>query len=466
MTFYKTTFSIILFWIIACAPPKVLLDNPGIPTLKKEINTLIINSDLDINMSLKMTSLTSGKTLYALNSHKKLIPASNNKLYTSAAALVYLGTDYTFETSIYQNEKNIYLVGDGDPDFSLDKLDSLAEIVSTSITSIDTLFVDESIMDTLHYGEGWMWDEGHWWYAAPVSALTLNDNCVNFYVQARKIGEPVTIQAHPSTNYIQIDNQSITVNDTVDFQKFKIDRDWAGRTNRFTITGEKLIKAPEDTIIRNIYHPPLFAGTVLREMLEKYGTTVKKVAIGNSTKSSIKLTSHISDSLIYSAENLMNESDNLTAELFIKTLGVTDRIPGNWKNGLNVVKSFLADTTTIDTTTIRLVDGSGVSRYNLTCADHFIDLLTYMYQSPFNDDFLKILPHGGSDGTLKDRIKVHGDRIRAKTGHLSGVSCLSGYAFSPTYGPVAFSMLMNGYIGSSREYRQLQDRILGLLIHD
>ena len=466
MTFYKTTFSIILFWFISCAPPKVLLDNPGIPTLKKEINTLIVDSDLDINMSLKMTSLTSGKTLYALNSHKKLMPASNNKLYTSAAALVYLGADYTFETSIYQNEKNIYLVGGGDPDFSLDKLDSLAEIVSTSIPSIDTLFVDESIMDTIHYGEGWMWDEGPWWYAAPVSALSLNDNCVNFYVQAGKMGEPVTIQTQPSTNYIQIDNQSITVNDTVDYQKFKIDRDWAGRTNRFTITGEKLVTAPVDTLIRNIYHPPLFAGTVLREMLEKYGTTVKKVAIGNSTKSSNKLTSHISDSLFYSAENLMNESDNLTAELYVKTLGISDDKPGNWNDGITTVKSFLADSTGIDTSSIRIADGSGVSRYNLTNADHFIQLLTYMYASPFKDDFLYVLPGGGFKGTLKDRLETTGSKIRAKTGGLSGVSCLSGYAFSPKYGPIAFSMLMNGYIGSSKDYRQLQDRILGLLIHD
>ena len=466
MTFYKTTFSIILFWFISCAPPKVLLDNPGIPTLKKEINTLIVDSDLDINMSLKMTSLTSGKTLYALNSNKKLMPASNNKLYTSAAALVYLGADYTFETSIYQNEKNIYLVGGGDPDFSLDKLDSLAEIVSTSITSIDTLFVDESIMDTLHYGEGWMWDEGPWWYAAPVSALSLNDNCVNFYVQAGKMGEPVTIQTQPSTNYIQIDNQSITVNDTVDYQKFKIDRDWAGRTNRFTITGEKLVTAPVDTLIRNIYHPPLFAGTVLMEMLEKYGTTVKKVAIGNSTKSSNKLTSHISDSLFYSAENLMNESDNLTAELYVKTLGISDDKPGNWNDGITTVKSFLADSTGIDTSSIRIADGSGVSRYNLTNADHFIQLLTYMYASPFKDDFLYVLPGGGFKGTLKDRLETTGSKIRAKTGGLSGVSCLSGYAFSPKYGPIAFSMLMNGYIGSSKDYRQLQDRILGLLIHD
>ena len=455
-----------IFIAFSCSPPKVLLDNPGLSSLKKEINSLIIKSDLDINMSLKITSLESKKTLYALNSHKKLMPASNNKLYTSAAALVQLGADYTFETSIYQNGTNIYLVGGGDPDFSLASLDSLANIISSKIKTVDTLFVDESLMDTLHYGEGWMWDEGPWWYAAPVSALSLNDNCVDFYYRPGKTGKPVQISTNPSPTYIKIDNQSFTVNDTIDFEKFKIERDWAGRTNSFKISGKIMKFNSADTLIRNIVHPPLFAGTVLKEMLTKNGTSVENVLIGQVSNNSKFLTSHFSDSLFYSAKNLMNESDNLTAELFIKTLGISNDAPGNWKSGLNIVKSFLADSAKIDTTTIRIVDGSGVSRYNLTSADHFIDLLTYMYQSPYNNDFLKILPHGGSKGTLNNRIKTNGERIRAKTGHLSGVSCLSGYAFSPTYGPVAFSMLMNGYIGSSKNYRKLQDDIIEILVHD
>jgi len=462
----KSYLSLLLVIGFSCAPPKILLDNPGIPSLKKDINSLISESNLDVNMSLKMTSLESGKTLYALNSHKKLMPASNNKLYTSAAAIVNLGSDYTFETSIYNGNNNLYLVGGGDPDFSLEQLDSLARVVSSTIKNVDTLFVDESMMDTLHYGEGWMWDEGPWWYAAPVSALSLNDNCVDFYIRPGKLGELVSIQTSPSTHYIQIDNQSKTVDDTVDFQKFNIDRNWAGRTNQFTIMGEKMVYASPDTLIRNIVNPPLFAGTVFKEMLENKGIIINNLAVGSRTKSSSKVTSHISDSLFYSAKNLMNESDNLTAELFVKTMGISEEVPGNWTDGIKSVKAFLADSAHIDTSTIRIVDGSGVSRYNLTSAEHFIDLLTYMYNSDYKEEFLNVLAHGGSDGTLKNRIIKNGNRVKAKTGSLSGVSCLSGYAFSPKYGPVAFSMLMNGYIGSSKDARHLQDRILGLLIHD
>ena len=77
-----------------------------------------------------------------------------------------------------------------------------------------------------------------------------------------------------------------------------------------------------------------------------------------------------------------------------------------------------------------------------------------------------MLPGGGWDGTMEERLESFGTRIRAKTGHLAGVSCLSGYAFSPRYGPLAFSMMMNGFVGSVKPYQQLQDRICSTLFHD
>ena len=466
MTKIRLILFITSFWFFSCTHHPALFNNIGSPTLKNAINALIIDSGLDVNMSIKVTSLNSGEILYALNSKKRLMPASNNKLYTCAAALANLGSDTIFETAIYQQENNLILKGGGDPDFSLEQLDSLAQIISSQIESVDTLFVDESLMDTLHYGEGWMWDEGSWWYAAPISALSLNDNCVEFYFHPGKLGQPVQVSTTPVTNYIQIDNQSITVNDTVDFQKFKIERDWAGHTNKFNISGELMDFSTPDTLIRNIVNPPLFAGTVLKEMLAEKGTRIKIVSSRNGSKNAKILVSHKSYSLLQSALNLMNESDNLTAELLVKTMGISKEYPGNWNDGIKTVKTFLADSAGIDTSSIRIADGSGVSRYNLTSADHFIHLLTYMYTSPFKDDFLYVLPSAGFKGTLEDRLEFTDSKIRAKSGSLSGVSCLSGYAFSPNHGPLAFSMLMNGYIGSSKDCRNLQDNILAILVHD
>ncbi|HBN45806.1 MAG TPA: D-alanyl-D-alanine carboxypeptidase/D-alanyl-D-alanine-endopeptidase [Candidatus Marinimicrobia bacterium] len=311
-----------------------------------------------------------------------------------------------------------------------------------------------------------MWDEGAWWYAAPISALSVNDNCIDFYVDPGKVGQPVKVEMVPKTEYIHLINQSTTVNDTIDFQKIRIDRDWAGETNLFTISGEVLDTASTDTFQRNIFDPVLFSGTVFKEQLSKYGVDVKKIAVSTGVSNGSLITVHISDSLLYSAHNLMHESDNLTAELFTKTMSVSDTTVGTWQGGLKVIKTFLADSASIDTSELHLADGSGVSRYNLSSADQFVKLLSYMYHSNKKDEFIYTLPSSGSKSTLKDRLELSDSKIRAKTGHLSGVSCLSGYIFSEQYGPLAFSILMNGYTGSAKPYKRLQDKITKLFLND
>lgn len=417
-------------------------------------------------MGIKIISLKTGNSLYALNSQKLLMPASNNKLFTCAAALQYLGPNYKFKTSVLKKENNLILRGGGDPDLSIDRIDSLAAIISKKIKVIDTLFVDASFMDSLNYGQGWMWDEGAWWYAAPISALSLNDNCIDFYVKPGELYKPAQITIYPETEYVQVINQSVTVNDTIDFQKLNIDRNWNNRTNIFTVKGEILDTAKIDTFYRNIHDAATFSGYIFSGLLEKYGTKVKNISHRKEFRNVDTLATHISDRLIVSAHNLMHESDNLTAELFVKAMAVSDSTNGNWKDGLRLIKTFLADSAEIDTSQIRLSDGSGVSRYTLTSADQIIELLNYMYNSKNKDDFLFSLPSGGSEGTLKKRLESSNFKIKAKTGGLSGVSCLSGYIFSEKHGAVAFSILMNGYIGTSSPFRNLQDRIVSTILYD
>jgi len=466
MQLFKQSCILFLIWCISCSPPKTIYDNSGIFTIKKNINELISLSGLDANMGIKIVSLKTGKTLYTLNSKKLLIPASNIKLYTCAAALEELGSDYRFKTIVLQNGNNLVLRGGGDPDLSIDHLDSLAEITTKSINDVDTLFVDESLLDSFHYGQGWMWDEGSTKYSAPISALTINKNCVDFFVKPGKVGGKAIIDFYPRTKYINVNNSSLTVKNTIDFEKFRIDRDWAGRTNHFNVSGNILYKSSIDTFQRNIFDPVLFCGTIFKEQLNNYGINVKNMVTLKQDGKASPIAVHTSAPLLNSAYDMMHESDNLTAELFTKILAVNDSTTGNWEDGLNSIKSFLADSAGIDTTLFRLSDGSGVSRYNLTSADQLIKLLSYMHASKHRDNFIFTLPGGGSNSTLKDRLKFSKSKIRAKTGHLSGVSCISGYIFSDKYGPIAFSILMNGYIGKARPYQQLQDKIINLFLHD
>ena len=167
-------------------------------------------------------------------------------------------------------------------------------MTAKNINLVDTLFLDGSLLDSLNYGQGWMWDEGAWWYAAPISALSVNDNCIDFYVDPGKVGQPVKVEMVPKTEYIHLINQSTTVHDTIDFQKIRIDRDWAGKTNLFTISGEVLDTASTDTFQRNIFDPVLFSGTVFKEQLSKYGVDVKKIAVSTGVANGSLITVHIS----------------------------------------------------------------------------------------------------------------------------------------------------------------------------
>jgi len=433
-----------------------------------KINKIIEASGIDLNMGIKIVSLKNNKTLYAYNSQKLLMPASTNKLYTCAAALHYLGNNHTFKTRVLKNNNNLILKGGGDPDLTINQLDSLAIIISKNIKKVDTLYVDDTLLDSLNYGEGWMWDEGPWWYAAPIGALSVNDNCIDFYVEPGDIGSPANISYFPETSYITFENNSITVNDTLDFNKLKIDRDWVISGNNFSVTGEIIDTTKKDTLYRNIYDPSLFAGTIFRQLLNEHGTTVKQLSRKTQDLTDYKdLTVHYSDSLIISAKNLMNESDNLTAELFIKSIGALDTLPGTWETGLDSVKSFLSEQVKIDTSNIRLADGSGVSRYTLTNSEQLISLLSWVYNSKHKNDFISTLPGGGwPKSTLEKRLIEEGSRVRAKTGGLSGARNLAGYIDSPKYGTVAFSILMNGYIGSSSKHRYVQNQIVKTIIYD
>jgi len=454
--------------VLSCAPPKSLFYIEGDPSLISKINKIIESSGIDVNMGIKIQSINNNDILYSYNSQKLLMPASNNKLYTCAAALYYLGSNHVFTTSIGRKKNNLILIGGGDPDLSIKNLDSLARIVSEKSKNIDTLFLDDTVMDSLRFGEGWMWDEGPWWHFAPIGALSVNDNCIDFYVKPNRLGEAAEVSYYPQTNYINVINNSNTVDDTLDFKKFKITRNWISDNNNFTITGEIIDSASTDTLYRNIHDPTLFVGTIFKELLENYGVRVKYLSKKtNHIKGYDTIAIHQSNELIHSAKNLMNKSDNLTAELLIKTIGKLDTTMGNWKIGLDSVKSFLANEIQIDTTKMRLADGSGVSRYNLTNADQIILLLNWIYKSKLKQAFLSTLSDGSaSKSTLRKRFEKEGEMVKLKTGHLSGTSNLSGYIFNKKRGPVAISIIMNGYNEPHTKYRHVQNQIVKTIAYD
>jgi D-alanyl-D-alanine carboxypeptidase/D-alanyl-D-alanine-endopeptidase (penicillin-binding protein 4) len=289
-------------------------------------------------------------------------------------------------------------------------------------------------------------------------------------VKPGDIGEKPMITLNPPTNYVVIRNEALTVNDTVDFIEFDIERRWWEKSNIVDIIGEIFYYEQEDVYYRNIENPALYTGTVFFELLQNLGIDASGIIIeGQKSESMVPIYTYYSEPLTYSLTNFMKASDNLSGELFVKMIGhITTDEQGSWENGIHATKKFLNNEVKIDTNQIRMVDGSGLSRYNLTSPDQLIALLKYVYSNyKFNAEYMSALPTGGWDGTLSSRMEsIENERgVRAKTGTMSGVSCLSGYAFTKSGEPLVFSLMMNGYIGSSMPYRDLQDRICEILVN-
>ena len=447
--------------------------------------------------AVKIINLDSGETLYQRNEELSLLPASNAKLYTSAAVLDILGPSFRYETSIYSDgpleqgtvQGNLYIRGTGDPSiggrYNKEKdpkhiFRTLAnELKRAGVRMVEgDIIGDDDAFEDAPLGIGWSWDDEPYYYSAEINALTYYDNSVQVILKGQRPGMPTLLSWSPKSSYVVVNNQSITV--PADSSK---DNEYSRVRNTNIIDVRSEIPAGiVDTSYITISNPTLFFGHVFRDVLVEEGISVKGVVrdiddLANQPRYEMrrfrKLTTHTSPPLDELVETLNKESQNLYAELFIRTLGVHHPIndpdidPGSAEMGLNAALETYARAQ-IDTSRIQLVDGSGLSRMNLVTANMTANLLKYMWNHPYatvRQAFYNSLPIGGVDGTLEDRFEAGPAfrNVRAKTGTLTGASSLSGYVSSKAGTPYLFVLMCNNYTVKTSEVRRTQDKIINLL---
>lgn len=445
---------------------------------QEKINRILQDSVLyQAHTGIMIVSLDRDDVLYEKNSHKLFHPASNMKIITTATALKKLGVDFKFKTEVLVDTPgisdgkiagNLYLRGGGDPDLTSDDLRKMIQTLKEQgMTEIKgDIICDESYFDELFLGSGWMWDDASCWECAAISALSVNDNCVEVHLQpAPVIGEKPIVTINPVTNYVKIDNQGITVDslDTLQLQKFRIEREWIHPSNVIHIEGGIANHIPKVIQVVDVVEPALYTGTLFSELLTdadiKFSGTIKK---GVTTSSAIPVITYWSKPLSLVVYNTNKESDNLSAEFILKTMGAERKNPpGMSRKGIAVINEYLQEIG-LDSSRFRLADGSGVSRYNLVSPELLVTILKDMHHdSKVQAEFKSSLPIAALDGTLKNRMKDSpaAGNLRAKTGSLSDVSTLSGYATSMDGENLAFSLMMIHFNVPTSHIRKVQDKI-------
>jgi D-alanyl-D-alanine carboxypeptidase/D-alanyl-D-alanine-endopeptidase (penicillin-binding protein 4) len=433
-------------------------------------------------------SLKTGEIIYKRNADKLFNPASNTKLFTSAAALSLLGSDFVYQTNLYANGiiKNNKLAGDliiqgsGDPTISNrffnGTVTSIFEtwadsLISKGITEISgNLYGDDASFDNFGSGRGWLLDNESAWFSAPSGALSFNDNTLMIEVKPTEINFPAEIKVIPNTKYVTVMQKVLTV-DTNSEQSIKISR--LSGSNLISVNGK--IKKDSKLVVEyvSIADPTLFFLTVLREVFEQKGISVKGKISSISISEKIILAENLS--LLFTHESvplhmivkeLNKNSNNFYAEQILKTIGLEVYNYGSAENGAKASKELFA-TMGINPDNIIMVDGSGLSRLNLVTPRQIVNLLTFLYSSDQFNPFYNSLPIGGVDGTLANRMKRSSaeNNVRAKAGFNENVSSLSGYLKTIGGETLVFSIIINNFLATPNLVNYIEDNVCNRLVN-
>ena len=431
---------------------------------------------------IEVVRLPSGEVLYARNAHHLFLPASNMKLFTTSAALSTLGPDFIFRTTVESSAPpdaegrvpNLVLVGRGDPnlgsrvlpyhlktevrlpaDRDFEKLAN--EVVAKGVREVTgNLYADDTYYVDQPYGTGWAVDDLVWDYGAPITALAFNDNTLKLEVRpAAVVGEKADIQLEPGDGYYKIDDDVETTSSR-DPAKVEIDR--LPGSMKLDVWGHVPVHSNGVDEGISIQNPPLYIGEMFRKLLEQRGVKVdgqvvvreltpEEAAEQTAVRKSehrVVLAEHDSLPLSQDIKVTLKVSQNLHAEMLLRTMAHVLDNEGSVENGLDILNSF-ARKIGISPDEVQFADGCGLSRDTLVTPDALSRLLVFMARASYFQPFYDALPVAGIDGTLADQFRgtaLQG-RIHAKTGSMDHVNALSGYMDLPGRRQIAFVIIGN-----------------------
>lgn len=401
-----------------------------------------------------------GKVLYSRNAEKSMIPASNMKLVSSAAALHYLGPDYQYQTRLAMLDKSVVVIGGGDPLLGDDQVDQqygrkpgwiFEQIVQVlqerGVKEIEDVIVDSFFFDQNRVHPSWPADQLNQWYACEISGLNYNRNCVR--ITADRQGGAAVLTMEPENDYLTLVNQLRQVNrgsSAVGAYRNSVPNKLIVKGNVNRQTGfEVAIECPAGLFANILTRHLKEAGIVINgQILQKYV---------QSDPGLIPLKTFSSP--IWDTLGRCNkDSLGMAAECLIKTISAENtqgRINGEWPHGLTLVGRYL-NSLGLDDAQFHLDDGSGLSRNNRLSCKVLVAVLQQMYQKPYADRFVATLAEAGVDGTIEKYFHQapYRGNILGKTGYIVGVRAFSGVCRTPR-GDIIFSILTEGGNSMTRQ---------------
>ncbi|HUX92191.1 MAG TPA: D-alanyl-D-alanine carboxypeptidase/D-alanyl-D-alanine-endopeptidase [Ignavibacteriaceae bacterium] len=393
--------------------------------LKKRIENILAKVPDQTVSAIIVFNPQTQDTIFSENVSDTVIPASNTKLFTTATALNLMGGNFVLSTKILSVARvrngvlngNLYIKGYGNSVFTeQDLIEMVKELKNKGIKEITgNVIGDDSYFDEDYSRDDWINDELTDYRLPPVSALVLDRN-------RTAVRERVRVRV-------------------------------ARRRYRIKYV----------TVYKDVSNPPLFVAQALRAELVRNGIRVTGMAEKGITPNNAGTLAE-STILLKDLIKIMDKhSDNFLAECLFKTIGaVSTGEQGNAFYSTQAVMRFIKDNGIFSKGT-SLVDGSGLSRYDLVTVGAIGGVLEKMYFDQKNyKDFYNALSIAGVDGTLRYRMSgtPAENNFHGKTGTLNGVSSLSGYLKLANGNDLIISIVFQYRNQGAYYYREIENEIV------
>jgi len=397
---------------------------------------------------VSVVSLDDGRTVYAHDAGRLLLPASTAKLYTAAFALDRLGPDYRTHTDVLMTGElrkgrlrgDLVLRGGGDPTLAGNAwADQLAGTLHDhGIRRIDGAIVgDDTVFAGPPIGNGWEAADLQTYYGAQAGGLDIDENTMTATVSATGIA----VQPVDAAVAIALDPAT----------RFGVYR--APGTATVHMLGVDGKAFPSRTSRLSIPDPALTAARRLQSALERQGIGVHGEARSVHWPVQAPRGETIASWPSPTLESILRDGLKRSQNLYLQSiflLTAPAAADGDAEAAEDSASAALADwlgARGIGPTSTTMVEGTGLSRHDLTTAASLTHLLATMDASPLAAPWRSLLPVAGVDGTLANRMRdtAAQGNVVAKTGSMSFVNALAGYVTTKGGQRLAFAVVLNNY---------------------
>jgi D-alanyl-D-alanine carboxypeptidase/D-alanyl-D-alanine-endopeptidase (penicillin-binding protein 4) len=453
--------------------PNINLTNPLVVSTRPEDVAMCseINQSIDksaysnAHWGVIVVSLKDGRVVCSRGGRQLFNPASIQKTLTAMVGLDKLGADYRWKTSVLAPDQidadgtlkgDLTLRGEGAPDFDTEALEDLVgQLQAKGLKRVKgNIIGDSSYFRGDAIGDGWTWNELQWFYGAEAGALTFNENKAFVNVE-NGVGKASTDYIHVTVGTPQpIENANSSSGQTYETGGVKRGLD----DNEFYVWGT----SKDFGMHVAVHNTALWAAKTLRESLEKKGIIVEgetrfrdwKTEDGFDPVKAQKLAAVESQTLAEIVKKMNKNSVNLYAELLLRTIGkkfgsevplniqTPQSVRGDDTAGAAIIKKWLIEHR-IAADDMQLSDGSGLSRLDFVTPESFAKAFIVAAKSPFAQIFTDSLPVAATDGTLGGRLAAAKGKVLAKTGTITFVNSLAGYAENKSGEVFTFAVIAN-----------------------